>query len=985
MSKINFQAVAAAALNDIEALLQKWLPTGRRDGSEWVALNPVRDDSKPGSFKINMGTGFWSDFATGDSGGDLISLYAYLHRCSQLDAAKAIAALIGIAPGSSNWPAAGEKQKQDWEPITPVPHKAPAPPDKHYRHGKPSKRWAYRNADGELLFWVYRFDKKDGSKEILPATFCENSGRRQWRWKALLPPRPLYNLDQLAARPDAPVIVTEGEKDADAAAQLFPAHVATTSPNGSRSAAKADWSPLHGRVVIVWPDHDEAGKEYAAAVAKGLQGQAAELYQVKVPFAGSPQPGGVISPKSQIPAEGWGAADALAEGWTAEHMRQLTERDLLQPLFRTAQGKGGHGAVVLPEQVSRASQRSRDAADVGQLKAVWPDIEGGWVVSMVGVQEPGNDGKGGALITLRPVWVENCTFQVIGNRESWGVYIRFYDLGWKLRSHAFPMRRLSEQGGILGQELLDMGLPVISGKEKMLSRYLGVQATTAPHMRATSKLGWLDDDSDGPRVFVMPDQVIGDAEKIIYQADAPNMEYLAATLHARGKLADWQEQVAMRCQGNPVLMFCLALGLAPALMRFTELPSGGFHLAGGSTTGKTTALQVAVTAWGCGADPQSGPQHTAIRRWKATGNALESVAEMHNHMLLALDEINEVDPRELGGIIYALAGGQSKGRATMHGGLRAPRHWQLIYISSGERSVVDILRQAGHNLQGGQQVRLPEIPAEDPQTGAPSIIEDPQGLTPREFSEKLKHACARHYGTAGPTFVAYLIQQVIQHNQHQFTGMLRQELQKIEEALQSRIAQQGERLTDENRRALRQFALVILAGSHAHLAGILPWDITEMFAAGEVVVMRWVRDQGEERTEVERGLAHLRDAMIANAERFRDWQSPPVKGGGYQELIGFKKDDCYMLTPAQFRHLIGDYDSHQVLQALAKKGFLEHNKGRLTKRAPYMAALGTARPSLYWIKQSFLDDPTVDDGMNRPPPAAPVTDRQLGLDDDIPF
>jgi putative DNA primase/helicase len=79
------------------------------------------------------------------------------------------------------------------------------------------------------------------------------------RWESWATPRPLYGLQGLAERPDAQVVVTEGEKAADAAGTLLPAMVAVTSPNGSKSAGKADWSPLHGRRLVIWPDADSAG------------------------------------------------------------------------------------------------------------------------------------------------------------------------------------------------------------------------------------------------------------------------------------------------------------------------------------------------------------------------------------------------------------------------------------------------------------------------------------------------------------------------------------------------------------------------------------------------------------------------------------------------------------------------------------------------------------------------------------------------------
>ncbi len=93
---IDFQAVAQAALHNALPLLESWLPDGRQSGVEFKAKNPRRDDRKPGSFAINTQTGRWADFATADAGGDLISLYAYLHTCSQIAAARELASILGV-------------------------------------------------------------------------------------------------------------------------------------------------------------------------------------------------------------------------------------------------------------------------------------------------------------------------------------------------------------------------------------------------------------------------------------------------------------------------------------------------------------------------------------------------------------------------------------------------------------------------------------------------------------------------------------------------------------------------------------------------------------------------------------------------------------------------------------------------------------------------------------------------------------------------
>ena len=84
---IDFAEINRAALAAFPAVLARILPGGKRVGMEIVALNPRRPDRHLGSFKINRDNGRWSDFATGDRGGDPIRLVAYVENVSQSDAA----------------------------------------------------------------------------------------------------------------------------------------------------------------------------------------------------------------------------------------------------------------------------------------------------------------------------------------------------------------------------------------------------------------------------------------------------------------------------------------------------------------------------------------------------------------------------------------------------------------------------------------------------------------------------------------------------------------------------------------------------------------------------------------------------------------------------------------------------------------------------------------------------------------------------------
>ena len=192
----------------------------------------------------------------------------------------------------------------------PAPTNAPKPPAEHPKLGKPSDQRPYRDASGAILGYVFRFDR-GGEKEFRPLTLWRHSisGKLEWRWESWPPKRPLFGLQGLAGRPSAPVVVCEGEKAADAATRLLPGYVAVTSPNGSKSAGRADWSPLRGRNVTLWPDADAAGLAYARTVAD----LATKAGAVSVT---------IISPPDGV-AVGWDAADALKEGSTKERVLEL--------------------------------------------------------------------------------------------------------------------------------------------------------------------------------------------------------------------------------------------------------------------------------------------------------------------------------------------------------------------------------------------------------------------------------------------------------------------------------------------------------------------------------------------------------------------------------------------------------------------------------------------------------------------------------------
>ena len=251
---------------------------------------------------------------------------------------------IGGGKPNGHAPAPASPQ---WTLIAPAPPDAPSPPARHPKLGAYSARWTYRAASGDVLGYVLRFDGADG-KQFRPLALYApaGGGAPVWRWEAWPVPRPLYGLDRLAARPSAFVVVCEGEKSADAATRLLPDFVCVTSPNGSKSAAKADWSPLRGRDVTIWRDADEPGLEYARAVAALCYAAGAASVAIVTPPLGVRQ--------------GWDAADAEAEGWTPA--RAL---DLSAPPSRSKGPRRRARKRASEERAARAPARRRSWSSRG--------------------------------------------------------------------------------------------------------------------------------------------------------------------------------------------------------------------------------------------------------------------------------------------------------------------------------------------------------------------------------------------------------------------------------------------------------------------------------------------------------------------------------------------------------------------------------------------------------------------------------------------
>jgi predicted P-loop ATPase len=293
MAGLDFDGLARQLLASAETHLASWLPAGRKRGNSWVAGD--LSGAAGQSLKVNLATGAWSDFATGDHGSDLVSLYAAIYELPMGDAYRQLGGETKPQHRVNGHARAVPPPESARRVVTPVPADFAECLCVHTRYGKPSARWTYRNAHGEVLGYVARYDPQGERKQIIPWTWDgERWGMGQWP-----APRPLYGLQEIAERSGAAVLVVEGEKGAEAARRFAGPYVVVTWPAGAMAADKADWTPLAGRKVLLWPDADEPGRKAMERVAQIISASAAEVKILDV----SDQP------------DGWDAADADFSNW----------------------------------------------------------------------------------------------------------------------------------------------------------------------------------------------------------------------------------------------------------------------------------------------------------------------------------------------------------------------------------------------------------------------------------------------------------------------------------------------------------------------------------------------------------------------------------------------------------------------------------------------------------------------------------------------
>ncbi|MCL2872596.1 MAG: DUF927 domain-containing protein [Betaproteobacteria bacterium] len=525
-----------------------------------------------------------------------------------------------------------------------------------------------------------------------------------------------------------------------------------------------------------------------------------------------------------------------------------------------------------------------------------------------------------------------------GDGQEWGYLLELPDYEGTVHQWAMPSRMLAGDGNEYRSNLLSMGLRLTPGThaKAKLTEYLQTTHTDAL-VRCADVIGWHG------RSFVLPDRSIGNGdEKVIFQsaASAPN------PFKQKGSAAEWREAIGKYCVGNSRMVFAVSVSLAGALLNMAGLESGGFHLRGESSVGKTCALKVAASVFG-GDD--------FLCRWRLTDNAMENVAAQHSDTVLVLDEIAMADAKTVGEIAYMLANETGKVRMSRTGAPRAALTWRLLFLSSGEKSLADHMGEVNKRSCAGQEVRVCDLPA-DASVGM-GLFEtlhdfaDAEALH-RWFMEKVRE----YHGAVG---IAWLEKLVSDQDD------LPKRIRELRCSFLDGLIPAG--ASGQVHRAANRFALVAAAGEIASSYGLTGWPEGEAIKAAKSCFAAWLDARGGVApTEEMQMMAQARHHFEQGDNRYQWWhrtledRAPNVVGRcGFKRKFRndkpYDKDDkestatpdeltlkYYVLPESFITEVCKGFDHKAVCKLLRARGVLECSKDgfKVKERLP---GLGNTR------------------------------------------
>lgn len=419
---------------------------------------------------------------------------------------------------------------------------------------------------------------------------------------------------------------------------------------------------------------------------------------------------------------------------------------------------------------------------------------------------------------------------------QYGLLLMFENHKHVVQHYVMPMSLLADTGAELRRDLLDRGLPFIgTGMEERrhLLKYLSLMSLNEDLkvIRLIKQSGWIDEH------YARDDRIYGPRPRDFHKQNLTQR----VEISTRSDLSSWKRQVANYAVGNPTLMFALSTAFAGPLLKLLNIPGMGIHFMGGSSCGKTTLLNCAASVWG---------SSSLVHNWRTTANALENLAICHNDGCTIMDEISQAEPQDVSDIVYMLANGQGKHRATKTGGSQSIKRWRTVLLSSGETSLEQHLHKANLKTQAGQEVRLIGIVADTGQYGA---FEHLHGFSSgAELSDHLNEQCGKQYGTAMTCFLEKLTE-----NYEERRHEIKQVYEDVAELFHREV------LSRQVGRVAKYFQLIATAAIMASRFGIAPWTETQITHMLRLMFTRYKHTRGHSGDQEEMKLLEQVQSMLS--------------------------------------------------------------------------------------------------------------------------
>ncbi|MEN6533139.1 MAG: DUF927 domain-containing protein [Bryobacteraceae bacterium] len=496
-------------------------------------------------------------------------------------------------------------------------------------------------------------------------------------------------------------------------------------------------------------------------------------------------------------------------------------------------------------------------------------------------------------------WIEVVAETSTIDESDDGILVRFVGHRGAMKEVVLPIASLfSSDGAECLSPLLSLGFRPRRAKFCIdrLKDYL-YYCRPRSCVTVTSRIGWHG------KQFVLPDGPIGPAAetRVIYYGD----QTCSGKHHLSGSIEDWREHVGRYCSGNSRLLFFTSCAFAAPLLTPLQMDGGGFHLYGTSSLGKTSTSVVAGSVWG------GGPRNGFLETWRATANGMEAVAAQHNDCILPLDEISEVDPKEVSKIVYGISNGRGKARMRKDLMVRPGAEFRVLILSTGEKQQSDLMIEAGSKTKGGQETRLVPINSD---AGNWGVFEDIHGFQePASFVDHIRQTSKKYFGSP--------IRAFLEHVTCHLDQVTQDALANKEHFFKTQVKEDS---SGEVRRVASRFAVVGFAGELATKLGITGWAKGEAWKAACICFDCWITGRGGVGAfEIEDGIEQLHSFLQTESSRF----TTPGSTLTPQHHAGFQDDECYYVFPrVMTQEALKGRNANAVLKCMAERGLLKRHQ-----------------------------------------------------------